>query len=97
MLSYTISSELDRKMHLQEEDFTSQVEIRVFNTTFNTATCDPRDPTIKNEIEKWLFNPDNKVNSVRNKDIVVVNLQEVVNSITRTTVRMQAILLQCSA
>ena len=71
MLPYSIPSELDREMHLREEDFTSSVDMRVFTTTFNTATCNPNDFYVKKDIETWLFNPHDEVNSARNKDIVV--------------------------
>lgn len=67
-------------MHEREEDWGSVLrEVTVFCSTFNTAVLDPTDQRFKVEAGRdWLFSSDTKA-SAKGKDIVVINLQEVVD------------------
>lgn len=69
---------LSMEMYEREEDWGSvSKEVKVFCSTYNSAVLDPTKARFKKEAGRdWLFNAE--VN-VRDKDIVVINLQEVVD------------------
>lgn len=71
---------LSVEMHEREEDWIRSRSVELFCTTFNTGVLDPTDVRFRGEVHnKWLFCEDSGKANAFGKDVVVINLQEVVD------------------